>query len=77
MLLVHSFFHSAALVSISLLLHVMNDSEGRDGPLSEGEWDVGQDAAVRNGYVSLHPISPELPPSPPQPSLSGQRAPDF
>lgn len=62
LLLVHSFFHSAALVSISLLLHVMNVPEGRDELLSEGEWDIGQEAAVGNGYVNLHPISPEHPP---------------
>lgn len=64
MLLVHSFFHSAALVSIALLLHVMNVPEGRDEPLSEGEWDIGQEAAVGNGYVNLHPISPEHPSQP-------------
>lgn len=66
----HSSFHSAALVSISFLLHVMNVPEGRDEPLSEGEWDVGQEAAVGNGYVILRP-SPQNPPLPP--SLSGPR----
>lgn len=58
---VHPSFHSAALVSISFLLRVMNVPEGRDELLSEGEWDVGQEAAVGNGYVILGSISPDLP----------------
>lgn len=55
----HSSFHSAALVSISFLLHVMNVPEGRDELLSEGEWDMGQEAAVGNGHAILHSVSPE------------------
>lgn len=71
----HSFFLSAALVSLSFLPHVLNAPEGRDEGLCEGGWEIQQEAAG-NGYVSFHPSPPSpplchLPSGPASPRLLG------